>query len=1266
MNIRFSNSSKAKVTWRMIGSLLTLVALLLCTSVDARAQVVTASVRGTIMDEQGSSVAGADVTLTNSATGYSRTAKTGADGQYSFQELPLGVYTLRVSQSGFRAQTQTGITLHVNDSLVINVSLKVGAVTETVEVEAAPVAVETTNGELTGLIEASQVSELPLNGRNFMQLVTLMPGVAQGEAYSATNKGLKGGSNLSVSGSASNGNQWLVDGANNNDTGSQRTILIYPSTESIQEFKIERSSYGAEFGGMSGATINLVTKSGTNGFHGSVYYSGRNDKLNAYDPILKDGCPTPLSSVTCPKNKFRGNDYGYTIGGPVKKDKIFFFWSQEWNKRIEGIVRTSHVPSMAERTGDFSQVVACPGGSPGGNNNAGFPVNGLTDPNPGDPGGPFGLAPNSFGTMVPAIMPAGRTTSQGLLLMTQYPVPTISDPCVNLNWTKSLNTPTPWREENARGDINITKTLTLMLKFTNDAWTLGVPSAGFGWGSNPFGVIDESWDQPGRIAAAKLSKTIGSNAVNDFQFSYSANRINIQPSNVALEQSINNAIPWNFPTSGKMFGDKGPSAWFSGWGNAHLPGVWTIAPWQNTLDHYTWQDDFSLVKSRHTLKFGGMYRRSAKNEQNPNAEFGAIFNTTGFQGFGTRKTGFDVADMELKGMAVNMNEASNILINDIRWYDGALYVADNWRVNSRFTLNFGVRYELLPNPYFNDDKYTSFNPSAYDPSNNSSPCNGLLYSPGLKQNPCVAAGLTAGGKVGPNRALWNNNNHMFAPRFSVAWDPTGKGKWAIRSGIGQFFNRDRLFALQIGGNNPPFVKNFTDPNGRFLDSLNVPSAPGSAFGTGFGGASVGGETSPNMPNSWQWNLTVQHELWRDTRLEVSYVGNQNLHWEIRSDVNAVAPGDRLTYFQCQGVTSVACGNRNITFRPFGAMNQGSMTYFTRSGQSNYHSLQTLFQTRFQRNSTVQVAYTWSKLISDTQLIDSPNNNVDFYNPRANRGPDVLNRPQILSANWIYNLPTLQNQSAPLRTAFGSWELTSIISIASGPSMTGIMGGVPIGDLSATGGGGNQVPMRVAGQGCRANTGDSRQWFNPNRFTLNGFQIGKIGSSGFGGCLGPGSNDVDFSIRKNFKITERIKMQFQLDFFNLFNHPQYKSDSIGNNNGSFGVNFNGPGSQTFACTVANCPPGALPGDQIGSGDPSTALFLDSAGNPVIIPAGVDTKTSTITGCNGATHLASPTGTAAQTACAFSIVNTTVGNNFGNVTQSRENGWRQIQYGLKISF
>ena len=1195
-------------------SLLAVLALVLCGAFAARAQVTTADVRGTIMDEQGAAVAGADVTITSSETGYNRSMKSATDGAYSFTELPLGIYSIHVTHAGFKAETQTGIVLHVNDSLVLNVSLKVGAVSESVTVEASPVAVETTSGELTGLIQASQVEELPLNGRNFMQLVTLVPGVAPAEAFSTTNKGLKGASDISVSGSPSNGNQWLVDGANNNDTGSQRTIIVYPSTEAIEEFKIERNSYGAEFGLMSGATVNLVTKGGSNDFHGSVYYSGRNDKLNAYDTELKAGCPT------CAKNKFRGNDYGYTIGGPVKKNKIFFFFNQEWNKRIEGLTASAHVPTMGERTGDFSDVAACPASAANkakGVNDFGFPIDPVTGaPALHDPAG----APGN--TSLGGSIPSTRLSPGGALGLTEYPAPTLpytSTSCPFTNWTASQNVPTPWREESARGDINITKTLTLMLKFTNDSWKIGPPSNGFGWGSNSLGVIDESWNQPGRIAAARLSKTIGPSAVNDFQFSYSANRITIQPSNLALEQKLNDAIPTFFPLSGKRYGDKGPSIWFSGWGNAHLPSVWTISPWANAQDLYTWQDDFSIVKSRHTLKFGAVYSRNSKNEQQSNAEFGGLFGAVGYNGCsGTivagqcpnksgNQTGYDVANVLLKNMALNWSEASNININDIRWRNTEFYAADTFRMTSRLTVVYGVRWSLLPNPYFDDNLYTSFNPAAYNPALGNASCNGLLYSPGIA-NPCPAG---TGGTPGPNRALWNNNNHMFAPRLSMAYDPTGKGKWAIRAGAGQYFNRDRLFALQIGGANPPFVGNFSTTNGRFIDSIAQPGACApNCFSTGLGTPGIGGETSNQMPNSWQYNLTIQHELFHNAVLEVGYVGNHNVHWEIRSDVNAVPEASRLTYIQDSGN-----GPAQGALRPFNALKgNNSITYYTHNASSSYNSLQASYNMRFTRNSIFQVAYTWSKLISDTQLIDTPALNVDHYNPAASRGPDLLNRPQILVANVVYNLPTLQSQQKFVRGALGSWEISGIVNLAKGPSLTPIINSIAnVGDPSGTGSNSLERPMRVPGQPCRASTGDGRQWFNPNAYTMNGFVLGQIGSSGVGACSGPGNSDVDTSLRKNFKITERVKMQFQFDFFNLFNHPQYQAQNS-NTDINMGLNFN-------AVNTA-----ALP------------EFKDAAGN-------------------GTTSLSN----------AVSIQNTTLNaGNFGYMTKSRENGWRQLQYGLKFSF
>jgi hypothetical protein len=870
-----------------------------------------------------------------------------------------------------------------------------------------------------------------------------------------------------------------------------------------------------------------------------------------------------------------------------------------------------------------------------------------------DPAGVVGNA--SFGATLPTARQITPTITTPFMSM--FPLPTVTDPCANPNWTKSLGVPTPWREENVRGDVNLTPTLTLMMRYAQDSWQLGPPSAGFAWGNNPLGVIDESWNQPGKIATGRLSKTFGPNMVNDFQFSWSQNKITITQSNPALVKQLNDAIPYFFPLGPKLYGDKGPSVWFQGATN--LPGVWTIAPWANEQDLFTWQDDFSMVKGRHTIKLGTSLSRNMKDEQQPNGEFGILGGPVGYNGCSGgasaacpngstgNTTGYNPADYLLSSMAFNFGEANNIFVGRYRWHNYEFYAGDTLRLSSKLTVVYGVRWSFLPNPYLKDNRYTVFNPAAYNAALGRTTCNGLLYAPGLGANPCPAG---TGGIAGPNDALWNNNNHLIAPRLSVAWDPTGHGKWAIRAGGGQFFNRDRLYPLQISGSNPPFVGNFTSTNGRFLDSLTQPLACApNCFSTGLGFPNIGNETNDHAPNSWQFNVGAQRELWKDTVVEVGYVGNRNLHWEIRSNINDVAPANRLAYFQDAGCsTTNSCGMSNTAarsaLRPFGPLTlDNGMNFYSRSGQSSYNSLQSSFKTRFSRNSIFQFAYTWSKLISDTQLIDSPTYNVDYYNPRANRGPDLLNRPHIFVANVIYNLPALTNQNNLIRNAAGGWEVSSIVNLASGPSITPIVNG----DYSGIGHSGAERPMRVAGQPCRASGSNGRQWLNPNAYTMNGFQIGSIGTSGVGICSGPGNSDVDLSLRKNFKLTERVKMQFQFDFFNLFNHPQYLSDSLGGN-GMPNWGFNTP---QRTVNVA-----------------SSALYADSQGNPIYPRTNPLNPNTPFTGCNGTTHLASATGTDGEQLCAASLINTTFnpGSNFGLATQSRENGWRQMQYGLKFTF
>src|SRR6266850_1290230 len=322
----------------------TLIISLLAFVPAAVAQITSGTITGVVTDTSGAAVAGASVTIASTQTGSVRTATTNSEGNFSFPELSPGVYNITVTKQGFKKVEQKGVEAHVADLNNVTIKMPVGGMVETVEVQASAVQVETQTGVVGNLVTGEQVRELPLNGRNFVQLTTMMPGVAVAENFDPKNKGLLAGVDISFSGAPANANQWRVDGANNNDIGSQRTILVYPSIDAIEEFKILRNSYGPEFGGAGGAQINIVTRGGGNDFHGSAYYFGRNDALNAKNYLL---------GPTDRKQLLRRNDYGYTFGGPIKKDRIFFFWSEEWNKETRARVRANQVPTAAELTGDF-------------------------------------------------------------------------------------------------------------------------------------------------------------------------------------------------------------------------------------------------------------------------------------------------------------------------------------------------------------------------------------------------------------------------------------------------------------------------------------------------------------------------------------------------------------------------------------------------------------------------------------------------------------------------------------------------------------------------------------------------------------------------------------------------------------------------------------------------------------------------------------------------------------------------------------------------
>src|SRR3954451_21193221 len=441
----------------------------------ALAQRTTASLRGTVTDSSHALVPGATVTVTNQDTGLARSTVTDSDGLYTVTELPNGRYSVAVTLQGFKTATRTDLVLNVADDRKIDFELATGDVTEDVRVQAEATPVKTSGGDVSGVINGQLVRELPLNGRNFLQLATLMPGVSAPDFLNVKDKGLLGGSDLSVSGGGVTANLWTVDGANNNDVGSNRTILVYPSVDAIEEFKILRNSYGAEFGQAGGAQINIVTRGGTNKFSGSGFYFGRNDALDAKNYFLE--------KANQPKDQLNRNDYGWTLGGPILKNRLQFFGSEEWNREKRGSVRTAFVPTAAERAGDFSGP-AIP------NCTLGAPIDPLT-------GSPF---PGNK-------IPADRLSPGGLAFLQLYALPnTTPTPGGCNNWVTSLTTPINWRQENLRLDYSVSNASHLMVRYTQDTWTNNAPNLQSNlWGDDPFPAVDSNWDQPGKSFVTSLN-----------------------------------------------------------------------------------------------------------------------------------------------------------------------------------------------------------------------------------------------------------------------------------------------------------------------------------------------------------------------------------------------------------------------------------------------------------------------------------------------------------------------------------------------------------------------------------------------------------------------------------------------------------------------------------------------------------------------------------------------------------------------------------------
>lgn len=1144
---------------RRWSGMLTLIALLLLLAVPgvSRAQAYYGSIVGNVTDSTGAAIVGAKVNVTANATNAQFSTTTSSIGAFSLAQLPIGTYTVKITAPNFKEYVAEKVEVHVSTNTSVNATLQPGAVTDTVNVQADAIQVETTSAAAGEVVAGTQVRELPLNGENFIGLTQLSPGVNAAASYDGTNKGLEGGVNFSVNGNPYNMNLFLVDGVNNNDVGSNRTILVYPAVDTIAEFKMVRNSFGPEYGQAAGAIISLTTKSGTNQLHGGFFYAGRNDVLDANNWFN--------NNQGTGKAKLRRNDWGYNASGPIIKNHLFLWWNQEWNREIRGASFGACVPTDAESNGDFSAYTKatdqCGANVPGLGTNPGFP--------------------SWLGT--PQKLAA--VDAAGALIAQFYPSPNYNsdqtqvNPANGYNWASAIGNPLNWSEWNVRPDWDINSKNRVTFRWTQDSWKNPAPNIGDSfWGESDFPTVQSTWDQPSKSVMAKLSSTISSNMVNDVEFGYGYNAIitTLAGTRASIVPAIQAAYPATFPSALKQ-----KDEFFGNWGGFNPYGsyegeasFWNIAPYHNHEDLYTVQDNLSWVKGNHLLKTGAFFSNDYKYETNGNGADrpafpgGAPYCLTGQNGppaaptLGTPacvNTGNSLANALVPGtgtspqMFASISEGSQDVNAQVRWHDIEFYLGDTWKMNRKLTVSYGFRWSFYREPFSADNQWANWQPQYWSATaaaaNPNDACNGLIVAKGTQ--PCAAAnkllaslGVNLGlssGTQGTSAAIIPNNNHDIAPRLGIVWDVFGNGKTALRLGAGQFFTREEVGLDEGAEHGAPF--SLTASSNRSLDT----PAPLS-----------GGSVSPNWskelravtPHSWQWNTTIEQEVSHNTSFEIGYVGNTGVHLTSMQQFNPVPQADWVNAAFSSNGTGVN------PWRP--AYNFGPINGFAREGHATYHSLQTLFRSQM-GPSTFQAAYTWSHSLGDVEEDNSSGSaNQEMFTVNGNTGLDKgntnINRPNIFVANEVFYLPKFANANAFVQNTAGGWEFNSIFTAAHASSLTifansGFTNNLSstqsttISQLIGTGYNGNNRPL-TTGQSCNAGMkGD--HIVNSGAFTLVGYTIGTIPGNiehrGF--CYGAPTTDWDAQLAKNWQIKEKYRVKFAMDFFDILNHPNFNSNGL---------------------------------------------------------------------------------------------------------------------------
>jgi hypothetical protein len=1147
-----------------------IVCSLLVLACSALSMAQTGSIAGTVTDSAGAVVNEAQVTVTNTATGDKRTATSEGSGTYSIPSLAAGTYEISVTKTGFKTYRIPDAQLTVGQVLGLNVKLEPGVVTEEIQVNADQIPdVDTESSQVSTVVDQRKIVDLPLITRNPYELILLSPGTSQTNAL--------GG--ITVNGARERNNNFLLDGVDNNDTSVPGGIggVLSANPDSTQEFRVITDNFNAEYGRNTGAIVDVVTKSGTNSFHGGAYefgrwngFGGARDWFNAVDQG--------------PQNPYVRNQFGYSIGGPIFKNKTFFFFNQEFQRYRTTSTNSVTVPTAAFKTGVFNY-----------------------QPDPSVPAVPVDLTQNGANNGTEAQLGASAPldpTVQKIFAL--YPNPTIDN---GDGLTGTLLFPSGSKQNSWQTDTKIDH------RFT-DRETLAI-HYGYNYFNDPNafpsdqilpGLGGESEKALSQAVSASLTSTLSNNLLNTFTFGW--NRIYANFGCQGLD-TLNSVLP------------SGVDAFGNGWDVGMSPFVSfgclaLVSPGQYRVTGTTsYTDNFSWVHGAHTLKFGGDFRNVS--EQGPNSFFSrrqvglTLLNTFGIPlvqglpvagGIDYDTVAIEEAADALYGIVANDFQGEFFDKNGVRkgtdnkhfrQHEYDFFAQDTWKLRHNLTLNLGVRYQYNGVPFEEDANFSN----AFGDLT-TAPITMTIVGPGT------------------GKQLYDDDHTNIEPRVGFSWDPWSDGKTAIRGAFGIF--HDRVFGNLFGNarGNPPFEQDYQafpadTINGFYGGTLNGPfvlpaapeTIPSPIIDEGAGLAPVLFDGKFRNAASYNWTLGIQRELSGNNTIDLSYVASKGVHVYREMDPNSpdpqrvqqlldfCVPGNPMNTgfggtFTRDGHCSAAdLRSTNLYLGadfgtlPFNAVAHNALfqPFFQISnGNANYHSFQTKFTHRFSQGLQAQLAYTWAHAIDDSN--DSlapavgnrgfPRNSRRLDEEKGNSDNDVRH---VAVINYIWEMPFGKGKAYANSGVVGKilegWQLSGLTTLQSGHPFDVFT----TTDMERTGLSGRaDLTGDPYSQGT-PNTGGKVYITNPAAFSTRqltefvpslGRDVASLapafeapGSIGRNRLYGPGFVNFDVSLAKKTKIGERFELEFRTECYNIFNHAHFENpgfDAASNNvtSPNFGV------------------------------------------------------------------------------------------------------------------